>query len=429
MPAFSLLSRQPAARLGFARPVILAALLFCLPVRRVLAEERADFTLGYYIEDHHRVEVWSPSVLLETDIAPNTVMRLQGIYDVVSGASPTGAPVTRKTRTVTKEVFTTEATSVVTGFNTISGPTGVPGTLVPITSTVTKRTKTQQTTIVPYGPSFLPMQDFDDERLGVNLEFERHVEDWIYNAGVAYGNESDYESLAGTVKLSREFNHKATVVSAGASYGHDWVLNPTLHEWDGKDTVECILSVAQVVDVKTLVTLAGTLGTAWGFLDDQYKYTSLNDTIVHERRPDARDRRIAMLTVNREFDSLKGSAEISYRYYDDSYGISAHTVGVAWFQHIGKWLILSPSLRYYEQSAADFYAAKFTGNPSVFSSDYRLSNLDSVTYGLKLMVKFSERFNFSLGYDRYAMHGQDGVTPGEAYPKAHIFTAGFKLWY
>lgn len=411
------------------RPLILAALLLTLPVRRVLAEDRVDLTLGYYIEDHHRVEVWSPALLLETDINPSTVMRLQGIYDVVSGASPTGAPVTRKIRTVTKEIITTQSTTVVTGFNTISGATGIPSTQVPITGTVSKSTKTLQTSIVPYGRPYLPMQDFDDQRLGLNLEFEHYAKDWIYTGGVAYGNESDYESVAGTLKVSRELNHKDTVLSLGASLGHDWVLNPTLHEWDGKDIIESILSVAQVIDTKTLLTLSGTLGTSWGYLDDQYKYASVDDVIVHEKRPDARDKRIAMLMLNHAFDSLNGSLEASYRFYNDSYGIAAHTLGFAWYQHLGKYLVLSPSVRYYEQSAADFYAVKFTGPRPIFSSDYRLSSLDSVTFGLKLLVKFSERFNFTVAYDRYAMHGQDGQTPGEAYPKANIFTAGFKLWY
>ncbi|MDB6120252.1 MAG: hypothetical protein JWO08_4033 [Verrucomicrobiaceae bacterium] len=429
MPRHSHCQGPRTTLLAYGRPLLLAMLLIVLPVRRVLAEDRADLTLGYYIEDHNRVEVWSPALLLETDINPHTVMRLQGIYDVVSGASPSGAPMTRKTRVVTKEIVTTQTSSVVTGFNTISGATGVPAIQVPISGTVTKSTKTLQTSIVPYGKPYLPMQGFDDQRLGLNLEFEHYAKDWIYTGGVAYGNESDYESLAGTVKLSRELNHKDTVISAGASFGHDWVLNPTLHEWDGKDTLESILSLAQVIDAKTLVTIAGTLGSSCGYLDDQYKYASVDDVIVHEKRPDARDKRIAMVMLNRAFDSLNGSVEASYRFYNDSYGIAAHTLGLAWYQRIGKYLVLAPSVRYYEQSAADFYGVKFAGQRPVFSSDYRLSKLDSVTYGVKLLVKLSESFDFTLAYDRYAMHGQDGETPGEAYPKANIFTAGFKLWY
>lgn len=411
------------------RAWVLAGLLVVLPVKRSLAEERVDFTIGYYLEDHDRVEVWSPALLWETNVAKNTVLRLQGVYDVVSGASPTGAPMTRKTKVITRTITTTESTQVVTGYNTISGPTGVPTTQTPVLGTVTKSTTTTTSEIVPYGKRFLPMQEFEDERLGLNLELEHRIGDWLAGASVAYGTESDYESLAGTLKVAREFNHKATVVNVNASFGRDWVLAPSVDGWLDKDVLEGLVSVVQVIDTKTLLTLAGTLGRTTGYLDDQYKFASVDDVIMHERRPDARDKRIAFLLLNRTFDSLHGSAELMYRFYNDSYGLDAHTLGLTWFQHIGKHLILAPSVRYYEQSAADFYAVKFTGKPDVFSSDYRLSKLSTITYGLKVVWKFNDAVQMTLGYDRYEMNGRDGTTPGEAYPRAHMFTAGFKLWY
>jgi len=392
-----------------------------------------DFTVGYYLEDHQRVEVWSPALLWEADVNKSTVIRLQGIYDVVSGASPTGAPMTRKTREVThtETTTTTQTSQVITGYNTITGPTGVAPQRVPIfgTATSSRSTTTSQTEIVPYGKAFLPMQEFEDERLGLNLELEHRAGDWLYGGGVAYGTESDYESLAGTLKVAREFNHKATVLTLSASLGHDWVLNPGLERWDDKDIVEGLLSVVQAVNKKTLLTLAGTLGQASGYLDDQYKYASVDDLIIHEQRSDTRDKRIAFVLLNRTFDSLHGSAELMYRFYSDSFGVEANTLGFTWFQHIGKHLILAPSVRYYEQSAADFYGVKFTGKPKVFSSDYRLSKLSSITYGLKAVWKFNDAFQFSVAYDRYTMNGRDGVTPGEAYPSASLFTAGFKVWY
>ena len=93
------------------RVAVLSMCLLVMPVRRALAEERVDFTLGYYLEDDNRVEVWTPALLWEADLNRSTVIRVQGIYDVVSGASPTGAPMTRKTREVTQEVVTTASTS------------------------------------------------------------------------------------------------------------------------------------------------------------------------------------------------------------------------------------------------------------------------------------------------------------------------------
>lgn len=407
------------------RALVFALGLMVLPVRRSAAEDRVDFTLGYYVEDNHRVEVWTPALLWEADLNRSTIIRVQGIYDVVSGASPTGAPMTRKTKTVTQEVIT----SIVTGYDVIAGPTGTPGTTVPIVKTAASQTKTQQTLLVPYGRRYLPVQEFYDERLSLNVELEHRHQDWILTGGVAYGTETDYESLAGTLKLGREFNHKATLVSLGGSVAHDWILDPELDDWVDRETVEGLVSVAQAINSRTLLTVSGTLGSAQGYLHDQYKYASVDDVIVHEQRPDSRDKRIAHVLLNRTVEPLHGSLEAMYRYYSDTYGIRAHTVGFTWFQRLGRQVVLAPSIRYYEQSAADFYGVQFSGAPDIYSSDYRLSKLSSVTWGLKLLWKCSDRFNVSVAYDRYSMNGRDRETPGEAYPKANVVTLGMKLWY
>jgi hypothetical protein len=126
-----------------ARATVLAICLAVLPLRRSMAEDRVDFTVGYYLEDHHRVDVWTSALLWETEVTPHTTMRLQGVYDVVSGASPTGAPPTQKTRTVTKEVTASVGgAQVITGYNVVSGPTGTPPTYVPIFATVGAETTT-----------------------------------------------------------------------------------------------------------------------------------------------------------------------------------------------------------------------------------------------------------------------------------------------
>jgi hypothetical protein len=416
-----------------ARATVLAICLAVLPLRRSMAEDRVDFTVGYYLEDHHRVDVWTSALLWETEVTPHTTMRLQGVYDVVSGASPTGAPPTQKTRTVTKEVSTSVGGSqVVAGYNVVSGPTGTPPTYVPIFATVgAETTTTTQTEVVPYGKKYLPVQEFEDERLGFNWELEHRLGGWILTGGAAYSEESDYKSVAGTLKLGREFNHKATLVSLGASLGHDQVLHTEEDSarWEDKDIVEGQLALVHAINPKTLLTLTGTLGSAEGYLNDQYKYASVDDEIVREQRPDSRDKRIALVMLNRAVDSLNGSAELIYRFYTDSYGVDAQTVGFTWYQKLGKRFILAPSLRYYEQSAADFYAVQFTGAPKIYSSDYRLSKLATLTAGLKLIWKAHDKFTVSLAYDRYSMWGRDGQTTNEAYPDANVVTLGFKLWY
>ena len=97
-----------------------------------------------------------------------------------------------------------------------------------------------------------------------------------------------------------------------------------------------------------------------------------------------------------------------------------------------------PSLRAYRQSAADFYFVTLTGTGIVpivpptgrapyYSADYRLSALDTLDYGLKAIWTVTSRWQIDAAYDRYAMHGRDGITSGHAYPQATYATFGLKF--
>ena len=129
--------------------------------------------------------------------------------------------------------------------------------------------------------------------------------------------------------------------------------------------------------------------------------------------------------------------EASYRYYQDTYGIAAHTIQLAWHQKIGTFLQISPVFRYYRQSAASFYAIHFPGDfvydpaaiPANYSSDYRLSTMETFNAGVEMSARVRPWLTIDLAYKRYEMYGLDGVTSPSAYPKANIVTVGARLWF
>ena len=106
-------------------------------------------------------------------------------------------------------------------------------------------------------------------------------------------------------------------------------------------------------------------------------------------------------------------------------------------QKIGHYGVISPSFRYYRQGAAHFYGIQFPGDPvndrahvpSFYSSDYRLSFLETFTLGLDADVKLRDQWDLHLGYQRYWMRGLDGKTLQSTYPSAHIFTVGLTFSY
>ena len=71
---------------------------------------------------------------------------------------------------------------------------------------------------------------------------------------------------------------------------------------------------------------------------------------------------------------------------------------------------------------------RFTGSPAAYSSDYRVSALNSLGYGLKLVFVPNARIQFDAEYLRYEQSGTDGVTPDDAYPAANVFIVGARIW-
>lgn len=75
-----------------------------------------------------------------------------------------------------------------------------------------------------------------------------------------------------------------------------------------------------------------------------------------------------------------------YRFYTDSWGISAHTASVELPMMISPSFIISPFVRYHTQTAADdfyeFGQASASNTPEFYTSDYDLSDLSSVKVGV-----------------------------------------------
>jgi hypothetical protein len=89
------------------------------------------------------------------------------------------------------------------------------------------------------------------------------------------------------------------------------------------------------------------------------------------------------------------------------------------------------------QKQADFYMLTLddsgiepsdqpTGQGSYYSSDYRLSEFQATTYGLKLTYFHRSDLSFDFAYDRYNMKGTDGFTDHRVYPEAEVITVGFQ---
>jgi hypothetical protein len=290
-------------------------------------------------------------------------------------------------------------------------------------------TTTTSTTTTEYDKDGdVPTSDVDDERYGFNLELTKKVGRHTVVLQGAYSEESDYISRGISLRDSIDFNQKNTVLTIGASYANDEIDAPTMLEADTKDSVDVMIGLFQVLNKKTTLTINATAGTTDGYLTDPYKIVQLNGVLVPERRPETKDKQIFFMALNRYIERVNAGAELSYRYYNDSFGIRAHTIGAAWYQKIGSTFIIRPAIRYYMQSEADFYDVLFEGDHEFYSSDYRVSELDTLGYGLKFIWYPLPNVSVDLAVDRYVQGGRDGITADDVYPEALSVMTGLRIW-
>jgi hypothetical protein len=395
VPRFSAAFISPPmifASLPSSRALALAALLSCL-APRVRAENSVSYKYEDYREMGGRIAVETQGAHVQKSFGTDTQFKLEGVLDAIAGATPNGQP-------------------------------------------------------APAGSDQVPLTRITERRKAWNANLAHQFRRTNVAVGVANSRESDYVSTGWSLNTLTDFNQKNTTLLAGVAHTDDEIRVFYQVARAEKRTNDFILGVTQLVSPQAFVTLNLTYGLHRGYLADPYKLVQKNTEIVPgvslpltfaENRPNEREKWIVLLGYNRAFGEARAALDATYRFYHDSYGSDTHTIDIAWFQRLSDTLILRPSFRYYDQSAADFYFYRLDGtsvvpvagpprpNGPFYSSDYRLSALRTFTHGMKVIWNPTESLQLDLAFERYDMRGKDGVTPQSAYCRANIITAGAKF--
>jgi hypothetical protein len=409
---------------------VLAASLPFIAVSQGRADDSVGVSHQTYAEEHGRIQVQTETVRVEETITPWLDLTIREVYDGISGATPIGGPPIERLRMRDPVTGARIPPSSITGYTreldgvsgasqSGSGPAAMAQNKLPVTDSPDQRAAT-------------------DVAIGLTQGPHRLVPEF------SFSNESDYRSYGLALNYTYEFNDKNTTLSIGWAHAYDQVLANQftfLTHSTVKNTDNFLIGGTQLLSPGTVLGANVTIGYAHGYLNDPYRGVVFNESdlspdnqvvLSGEKRPSTRNSQAILLSLTQAITPLNASIEGTYRFYHDSYGIFANTVGVAWFQKIGRSLVISPSARYYHQTAADFYGIQFPGDlindpdrvPRFYSADYRLSELETYTVGLEATLKLREHFDLHLGYQRYWMRGLDHETDQSTYPKANIFTVG-----
>lgn len=361
----------------------------------ILDEQRYDMSYQLYQEHNDRMRIESYYLRGDLVIDADTSFRFQYLRDAISGSSPTGA---------------------------------LPGGLQPFYATI------------------------EDVRHGILGALSRQFGDHRVELEVSRSEEEDYLSYGYALSDTWELNQKNTTLRYGVNVLDDDVRVIGISDQDKKN-YDLFLGVTQLIDKNTTVSVNLTLGYSDGYLNDQYKAIQRTDTLTlpddsqipvvnmyAENRPDSRMREVLQFQGTHYLESARGAIDAVLRFSHDDYGVFSQTLQLEWRQAIGDAWELTPFIRYYHQNAADFFTNSLDdvpienppdypdGSGPNYSSDYRLSSFDALSYGIKLKYQLNDFSAASFAYENYSMSGSGArVAPSVSYIVADIWTAGMQL--
>ncbi len=341
----------------------------------LLEDWSVDSALAYYHEDG-RIQAIEPVVDVAKVFADGQALNFNVTFDALSGASPNGALTSRTAQT-------------------FASPSG--------------KAKHAYTT----APGQLPVDpDYHDDRIAVGgnwtVPFTR-VDQAI--VGGKLSAEDDFYSATVNASIAHDFNDKNTTLSFGIDNefdsirpiggapvpGSDYALAEKQTGDKTKDGVGALLGVTQVMRRNWLSEFNLSIDRFHGYLNDPYKFTSIINSAggttgyEYESRPDQRTRKSAYWE-NRIAWSSQVSTALSLRYMSDDWGVRSDTaqLHLRWtFSNRDRYL--EPTIRWYRQTAADFYLPFIlnTEKPTAGdqSSDSRLGAFHALTYGVKYAQK------------------------------------------
>ena len=278
------------------------------------------------------------------------------------------------------------------------------------------------------------------EELGVGVDFLRR--DTKLSFSYSTSDERDYLSNTVGLDIAHEVFDGLSTINFGYQVGRDEVGKVGTSFKEDVSRYHYKLGWSQVFTRSFLMSLEyeGILET--GYLSSPYRAARLQGLLVPEIYPGTRDSYAVALQAIKGLGSEEGklgaSLHLGYRYFWDTWDVTAHTIDVSYQRRLGERWTLEPRYRYYQQSAASFYSDNFAANMNYMARDKELSTFDSHSVGIKAAYRVLEQrhglrtatLNAAYDHVRFAYDDFTDMRNGETYEfDARVVQLFFSAWY
>jgi hypothetical protein len=258
-----------------------------------------------------------------------------------------------------------------------------------------------------------------DYRTAGDLKITKYYGGYAVSLGGFVSSEQDFLSRGGSVNVQIFSDDRNRTWALGVAGTNDRIndtngVAPNSH----RNSLEFLVGVTQALTANSLIQTNLTYYTGHGYYSDPYK--------ALDTRPSTRHTFAWLTRYNQYFPNADGTLKLGYRLLFDSFGSTSNMIEAAWAQALPYGFTLTPGLRYYTQSAADFYFnppwPKGYVDGQNYTADTRLAAFGAITAGMIVGKTLWDGWNVSLRADYYRQD-PDWRIGGSGSPGIQTFSA------
>ncbi len=310
-------------------------------------ETQVNFS-GYF--DNFNVSVLYPSISLTKRISESTSINARYLVDMITAASIKS-----------------------------SSPSSTSLKKVDVVTSASGRTTS--------GGGYSP-PTFDEVRHEFNLGVTHIFGKMILSADGIYSTESDYTSSTLIGNFTQYFAENNASVQIGIVRSWDKVFPKTKNWKKDKNVTTINANFSQVISKNLIIQLLSTYTDNNGLLSDNYKLVPISingvDSLFDPIHPDLRIRRAAALSLKYRLTD-KSSLQLGYRYYWDTWDITANTYSANYERYLSRHVIMGIGWRGNFQTQAFFFKPKYLVPEQYMTTDIKLD----AGYSNELQLNFT----------------------------------------
>lgn len=237
-----------------------------------------------------------------------------------------------------------------------------------------------------FGGSFTKL--FNEKNTELSISANAYLDSWSIITPV------ELRGPSGGGDDDDDFNINNFTITGNPNYNPNFVPLPT----DTRNSYSVGLGFSQILSKKLQGSLALDVVQQDGLLSTPFQrvyFSDVEDSFIEnfqladdiERLPDTRFKVAIGGRLNYYLNEVV-TVRSFYRYYFDDWGITSHTASIEVPIKLGSKFTIYPSYRYYQQTAADYFAPN---NQLLSTSEFYTSDFDLSTYS-------ANQFGFGVSY-------------------------------